>query len=244
MSYRFAARPRWVVMHVVVGAMVSLFAVAGFWQLWRLDQRREDNALVERRRALVPLTSLDAADVEHRRVRLEGRYDNDELVILTGRPLRGLVGNHVLVPLRVSGSEAVIVDRGWAPTEWRPPKLEGPRGDVSVEGVVLPSERKRPFASGTGDTDRIARIDLARLQRQIPYRIASVYILASGERPRTNDDRAPIPVEPAELGEGSHLTYAVQWFSFIAIALVVYAVLLRREARRRGAPPIAYDAGP
>ena len=40
---------------------------------------------------------------------------------------------------------------------------------------------------------------------------------------------------PANIGMGPHLFYALQWWSFIAIALIGYLVLVRREARTREA---------
>lgn len=42
---------------------------------------------------------------------------------------------------------------------------------------------------------------------------------------------APLPPLPEQLGEGNHLLYAIQWFSFIGIVLIGYAALLRRSAR-------------
>ena len=38
----------------------------------------------------------------------------------------------------------------------------------------------------------------------------------------------PVQMEPLELTEGSHLSYAVQWFIFTLIGLVGYPLVLRR----------------
>lgn len=221
-------------MHFVILVMVSLFVVAGFWQLWRLEERRENNALVTSRHQMPPLTSLDRQQegLEHRRARLSGRYDSREEVVLTGRASRGRSGNHILTPLRLPGDIAVIVDRGWVPVDTPPGAAAPPRGSVEVEGILLPSEGKGPFGGGSGETDRIARIDVERLQTQVPYELSAVYLLLSDQEPPPSED-IPVPGDLAKLHEGSHLTYAVQWFSFIPIALTVYAVLLRREARKR-----------
>ena len=40
-----------------------------------------------------------------------------------------------------------------------------------------------------------------------------------------------MPEPPPELTDGPHLDYALQWFAFATIAVVGYAVLLRREVR-------------
>ena len=39
-SYRFALRPKWILSHLFVVALVVLMINLGFWQLRRLDQRR------------------------------------------------------------------------------------------------------------------------------------------------------------------------------------------------------------
>jgi len=45
---------------------------------------------------------------------------------------------------------------------------------------------------------------------------------------------APLPPLPPEISEGNHLLYAIQWFSFIGIIVVGYALLLRKRASELG----------
>jgi cytochrome oxidase assembly protein ShyY1 len=234
-SYAFMRRPRWIVMHVVVLIAVSLFAVAGFWQLWRLDQRRENNALLERRLAMPPVRALRGGeDLEFRRASLSGRYDTGEQVVLTGRPSKGRSGDHLLTPLTSDDDESIVVDRGWVPAQTPTRASAPPGGQITVEGVLLPSEGEGPFHGGGGETDRISRIDVERLQAQMPYDLAPVYLLLDGQNPPQDDD-LPVPADLVPRGEGSHLSYAVQWFLFIPTALAVYAAILRREGRKHAA---------
>ena len=44
-------------------------------------------------------------------------------------------------------------------------------------------------------------------------------------------DVIPVPDDPPDLGEGPHLGYAVQWFSFASIALIGWLVLMVRRPR-------------
>lgn len=239
MSYRFARRPRWVVLHVIVAFAVPLFVVAGFWQLRRLDERRERNALIAQRQD-EPARSLEdvlaGGDARYRHVRVRGVFDTSEEVVLVGRGRGpdGADGNHVLTPLRVDDDDAVLVDRGWVPLELdEPPVREArpPDGEVTVEGFLYRSEggraatpRRRPPA--------VTRIDVAELagSSRYTYLTSGLYLLQQEQRPPP--DELPVPVRPLELSEGSHLAYAVQWFLFVPTLLVVYVTLLRREARR------------
>ena len=56
--------------------------------------------------------------------------------------------------------------------------------------------------------------------------------LVSSTPGEVNPEGAPelVPLGRPELSEGPHLGYAVQWFTFTTIAVVGYALLLRRVA--------------
>jgi surfeit locus 1 family protein len=72
----------------------------------------------------------------------------------------------------------------------------------------------------------LSRVDIARIQRQVPYELAPVYVLLVGEQ----GEELPVPVKPPTFDdEGPHLGYAIQWFSFAIIGLVGYVALLRRD---------------
>lgn len=239
MSYRFARRPRWVVLHVLVAIAVPLFAVAGVWQLNRLDERRTKNELI-RDRESEPVRSLDDVladgDAEHRRVRVTGTYDTSEEVVLIGRAgPNGIDGSHVLTPLLVGKDEAVLVDRGWVPPGMEDPPLRDaapPDDDVTVTGILLSSEGRAALAPVTKHEEIVDRIDVARIASGSEHAFISngLYLLLQEQDPPPGD--VPSPVEPRRPSEGPHLGYAVQWFLFIPTLLAVYIVLLRQQARR------------
>ena len=57
---RFLLSPRWVLSHLLVVLLAVTMVNLGFWQLRRLDEKRERNALVEARRdePVVPVEEL------------------------------------------------------------------------------------------------------------------------------------------------------------------------------------------
>ena len=234
--YAFLFRPAWIVRHVVVLTVIGLFALAGVWQIHRLHERRAHNALVTAREHQ-PENSADAAvrdplTATHGRVYATGRYDTTREVVLLGRPSGEDDGNHVLTPL-VSTGRAVIVDRGWVPPNMDSPPLPGaspPPGVVTVYGELMDSEHG-PFSGGKGITKVVSLIDLHRLSLQLPYPVAPLYVLLATQAPRQSG-QLPVPVKPLPLDEGPHKSYAIQWFSFIVIALVGYGAFIRRAARQ------------
>ena len=54
-SYRFAFRPLWILSHLLVVFLVILFVNLGFWQLRRLDERKDFNAQVEANASAEPV---------------------------------------------------------------------------------------------------------------------------------------------------------------------------------------------
>ena len=239
-------RGGWLFATIAVLALAALFVRLGTWQLQRLAERRAANAQLLARLNQPPLvldgSPLDVAAVELRRATVRGAYDYEQELLLRNRSLNGLPGVHVLVPLRIAGStSAILVDRGWLPYELadpavRPAYQDRPSGEVTVTGILRRSMvRVGSFSPAdpplTGDRPRLDawyRVDIPRIQEQVPYPLLAMYLeaLPEGETPA---DRFPRPAPEIELSEGSHLVYAIQWFAFAVIALAGYGAYYRQR---------------
>ena len=226
-----------------VAAIVAVCIVAGLWQLRRHDERRAYNHEIEKRTAMpvadaATLLASEAPDrLRFRRVRATGRYDTAREIVLDDHPLDGVAGNHVVTPLVLDDGRALLVDRGWVPiTEDTPPvtAAAAPAGTVTVEGVVFPSEVRRllgPKTPQTGAITHLFRIEIPRLQQQMPYALLPMWVQLQSETP-PQPGALPKRVPLRRLSTGPHLGYAAQWFTFAALA-IVGAVVLARRARRR-----------
>ena len=253
--YRFALRPRWVLSHVLVALLVVLMVFLGLWQLRRLDQRQERNALITDRseEPTAPLAEVvdvggstaDADAARFRRVEASGEFEPDSDIVVRNRTFGGQPGSWLLAVLRLDDGDAVLVNRGWVPVagEQEPSAYAlAPEGPVTVEGLVETTQERGRFGStdpAAGALRRVARVDVERLAGQVDGAVYPVWIQTEAELPDPGD--LPIPAEPPELGEGSHFSYAMQWFTFSAIALIGYPIVLRRVARHTDDPP---DDGP
>ncbi|HSL10567.1 MAG TPA: SURF1 family protein [Actinomycetota bacterium] len=235
-------RPRRALLFVVAVVVAAVCVRLGFWQLDRLEQRRAFNERIGAALASEPVplaTALDAADPTFRRVTVEGSWDSAHEVILFGRSLQGRPGNHVLTPLTYADDRAVLVDRGWVPSDVGEAPVTGAAaaatGQVTVEGVVLPSDGDGAAAPSPATLpDQVRTVDVGALDAAIPASLVpDVYVLLERQAPR---GEPPIPAPLPEVTEGPHLGYAIQWFTFAAVALVGYGVLARRLGRERPAP--------
>lgn len=245
--YRFALRPRWIISHLFVLAMVVTMVNLGIWQLNRLDERRERNDRVEARLAedAVPVESLvppgddpeEVEDLEFRPVTASGTYLVDEDVMVRARSLEGTPGSWAMTPLQLDDGTVVVVNRGWFANngefEEVPDDLAAPSGPVVVEGIVRLTETKGRFGStdpDAGTLRNLARADVGRIAQQLDAEVLPVYVQLLEQEPEVGDD-APLPVPRPELDEGPHLSYAGQWFIFTTLTLIVYPLILRRRAR-------------
>ena len=74
------------------------------------------------------------------------------------------------------------------------------------------------------------RVDIPRIQEQIPYSLLPLY-LEEDQAPGEPVRRFPRAAPQLVLSEGSHLGYAVQWFAFAGILLGGYTLFFRQRRR-------------
>ena len=68
----------------------------------------------------------------------------------------------------------------------------------------------------------------------VPYDLAPLYLVAEE---RTGEGPYPAPAAPPELDDGPHLGYALQWFSFAAIAVLGWGAMVLKARATRDATP-------
>jgi surfeit locus 1 family protein len=255
--YRFLLRPRWILSHLFVLGMVVLMINLGFWQLRRLDERRAFNAALTAasQQAPEPITSLVPAGVDTTREQVEsvkyrsasasGRYLVDQQVLVTNRTQNSAPGYWVLTPLDLGDGTALVVNRGWIPYgytadgSWE--EFAPPTGQVSITGAIEQSQVRSsgvvggPQDPAEGTLRTLARADVARLAQQVPEKLLPLYVNLQVQTPAQPESPGlPAVLPPPDISdEGPHLSYALQWFMFSAMTLIVYPLLLRRLARRR-----------
>ena len=222
----------------------------GFWQLDRLHGRKDANRAIAAAEAMPPrplpdlvAETADPTSLRFRPAVASGTYDPAHEILLYGRSSReGASGDQVLTPLRLTDGTAIVVDRGWIPIDQDVPvtgEAAAPSGSVTVAGVLFPPDA---ISSGSPPaSERITKVDLGEVGAALPYPILPVYLLLERQAP-PQPGSLPEPPPLPQLTNGPHLSYAVQWFSFAAIALIGYVVLLRRD-RRDAVAPIAAAPG-
>lgn len=219
--------------------VAAVCVLLGFWQLDRLSQRRATNVRIEARMAAEPvrLTSANVgvADLEYRRVVIRGTFDPAHSIALANRARNDEPGVHLVAPVRLEGTDlAVLVDRGWIPAadSARPAWAQyDASGTVEITGIARASRAEPGWSlladptrgPGVPPLDSWRVLNIEDIQTQIPYHLLPVAVEVTGD-PQPG---SPWPDPDIDLTDGPHLSYAVQWFSFAAIALIGGGLRLR-----------------
>lgn len=240
--------------------LIALAASAGFVRLgvWQLGRHAEVSAVNQARSEVMEMdpirldaAALDSLSVEQligRRVEVSGTWDFGREVIIRSRAHAGSPGTHVVTPLTLDGvSEAgeqpatVLVLRGWLPSSSAALPRSATHG-VALLGRESPrTALVEPSRAGLG----APAIELGEGEHAVlSYAALDVDLIAGSDSdvlpfflqllPREDGsvrDAEPLPVSPPTLGNGSHMGYAIQWFSFALITIVGTIAFLRRRTQ-------------
>jgi cytochrome oxidase assembly protein ShyY1 len=191
---------------------------------------------------LVPGGSTRAStrDVIWRHARASGTYRNADELVVSNRTIDGQPGFWVLTPLAQTDGSIVAVVRGFVSrSEFESRGLTSvaaPAGEVTIEGSLQSSPTSGRFGeerSKDGFVPAISQVDTARLTERWGVSVLPVWLRLEQGLGAPTAEGPLYPVPPPPLSKGPHLSYAVQWFIFTAIALIGYPVILRRQAYGR-----------
>ncbi len=225
--------PLWPTLAALAG--IALTLALGNWQLGRAAEKA---AMAERIASAnrdapiaLPRTAGRAEDLAWHHVEASGRFEPKFTVLIDNRILNGVVGYHVVMPLRISGSELyVLVNRGWvAATNSRAtlPQIKTPNGEVQVSGLAtLPTRRYLELSTQVTEGEVWQNLTLERFRASAPIAIQPVVLQQESE----SDDGLKRVWSAPDLGIDRHYGYAFQWFAMAAAIVVIYLVCNVRKS--------------
>jgi surfeit locus 1 family protein len=232
-AWRF--RPRALATAATI-ALCALTVSLGLWQTQRAAEKEARQVERDRRAAEpprpLPPQLVAAEDYALRRVVARGEYADRFAILLDNRVYRGRAGFHVVSPLRIAGGNMhVLVNRGWIAagrTRDELPQVAAPTGERSVEGIAIaPSERVYELSPETTEGRVWQNLVLERYRKWAGLEVQPVVIQEESDV----RDGLVRDWDRPDAGADRHRSYALQWFSLAALAIVLYVVLnLERRA--------------
>lgn len=214
---------------VIVAILAPLFIGLGLWQLDRAEQKRTLGASLEMRGKLpeFPLSAPlpDARELVFRKVIAAGRFLGGKTVLIENRKHMGKRGFHVITPLLMESGQIVLVNRGWIPGQGREmtiPDTPDSNTDLSIRGEVrIPQPPALGLDLKISANEAMPHWPFLTLENYsswsgleiLPFQILQATDDSSGfmrrwPRPKVND--------------AMHTGYAVQWFAFALIVLLIW----------------------
>jgi surfeit locus 1 family protein len=214
------------------------------WQVQRLYWKEgliaERESRVAAEPVALPPAGANPAEMEYRRVRLEGAFRHDKELYLGARSLNGNVGYWILTPFALSGGGTVLVNRGWVPVERKAPesRAEGQLAGVqSLVGIVrLPHGKAWMQPDNEPQHHMWFFVDLPAMAAASRTDLRTDLYVDAG--PAENPGKYPVGGQTRIELPNDHLQYAITWgllAAALAVIYVLYHVKLERERRQPGA---------
>jgi surfeit locus 1 family protein len=226
---------------VVFFALVffCLFVVMGNWQLNRANLKRDiqQRYLQQLEKPFQYIVLEHEADdsLKYRKISVKGQYLNDKILLVDNKLNQGQPGYHVVMPFMINGGQKVVlVNRGWVAADYdrtQLPQIRQPKTAGLVQGIItIPSTegyRMGEVQLTSNWPQRIPYVDMANIRQGLDFEILPYVIWLS---PEVDDyyvrDWKPV-WSPPEKSEA----YALQWFSFAFIVLILFVGLNTKKIK-------------
>lgn len=221
---------------LAAAAALMLTLNLGNWQMRRADEKLALQALADERAGAAPVAigvaAVDAAALERRRVVLRGEWLPAKAVFLDNRQRRGVVGYHLLMPLRIEGgARHVLVNRGWIAagrSRDELPAVTTPAGEALVAGEArgaLPRYLDMGRGAPAGPVWQNLSLDDYRAWSGLD--LQPLVVLQTNEA----GDGLVREWDRPDFGVDRHRGYAAQWYGLAALVAVLFVVLTLRRGK-------------
>jgi len=230
-------KPSWQA-SLALGSLVAAFLWLGNWQLDRAAQKAERQEACEHARRFESLPPA-SPDIRYARTTLSGHFDPARTLLIDNQVHLGRAGVHVLTPFTLADGRTILVNRGWLPlpADRRSlPKVSTPGQAVSVSGIL-----DQPYTPGrkVGGPDRLAADhwpqlvtypDLADIAAVLGTSLYPYVLLLEPDSPAGFEGR---DWKPVQTGAIKHHARALQWFTFVIAAIVIWVFLGLRRGKEQ-----------
>jgi cytochrome oxidase assembly protein ShyY1 len=217
---------------------VAAFVQLGRWQWHRAAEKEALDASFIAGAAQVKDLGADGAAAlpRYQRVRVAGQFDAAHQFLLDNLSHDGRAGVEVLTPLQLQDGRTLLVNRGWV--AWESVRSHLPESTLYATGPVVLTGRLDDLPVTGLSLGHAAPAKDEKWPKLTSFPVMSELGDALGKPVESRQ----LLLDPAEsdgyvrdwqvsgLGATRHIAYALQWWAFAALAVVLYVVLnLKRQ---------------
>ncbi|VAW73740.1 Cytochrome oxidase biogenesis protein Surf1, facilitates heme A insertion [hydrothermal vent metagenome] len=220
---------------IITAALLYLMLSLAFWQLDRAEYKSNLQTTIESRQntAALDFNSIDTSGDKwlYQPVFIKGKLDGSYQLLHDNQVNNMLAGYGVFTPLKISATQAILVNRGWVATG----KSRTQIPDVSItenetpillNGLLAPAPSKGLVLSDNANDYTqwpavLQYIDIAEIEQHIQLELLPM-ILILDRAEQTRFDVLPIKIN---MRSGKHTAYAFQWFALSLTLLIIYFVV-------------------
>ncbi len=221
---------------MTAGMLIVLLGL-GSWQVKRLFWKEALLAQIAHAEAAPPI-ALPNDPSPFVKVSVTGTYLPDASA-LYGADVRDdasgpTMGAQLIVPLRQTNGEVILVDRGWVPLSRTHP-IDQPAGMVTVSGYVWFGDTAHWFSAPDDVAARhFFTLDPKKIATTVGQPNASPYVLVQlANSPAANPklEQWPVPARHLPRPPNNHLSYVITWYGLAVALLAIFVVWARKELR-------------
>jgi surfeit locus 1 family protein len=224
-------------------AMLIVLLGLGSWQVKRLFWKEALLAQIAHAEAASPIP-LSETPEPFTKVSATGTFLPDEAAlygaIVRNIPSGPTMGARMIVPMRETNGDVILVDRGWVPLS-RPGPMDQPEGVVTVAGYVRVGDSVHWFSAKDDPAARhFYTLDPKAIgdaigQPHVRDFVLVVLATAQGGSVDDDDDAVvaswPDPARHLPRPPNNHLSYAFTWYGLAVALLAIFFVWARKGSR-------------
>jgi surfeit locus 1 family protein len=215
-------------------AMLIVLLGLGSWQVKRLFWKEALLAQIDNAEAADPIP-LPQTPSPFTKVSATGTFLPDAAA-LYGAEVRTIasgpeMGAQLIVPMRQTNGDVVLVDRGWVPLS-RPGPIDQPEGTVTVSGYVRFGDTEHWFSARDDPAARrFFTLDTMKIADAVGQPNARPFVLVLLASQPDADGRLehwPDPARHLPRPPNNHLSYAITWYGLAVALLAIFIIWARK----------------
>lgn len=219
-------------------SFIVICTVLGFWQLHRAAYKQDLlNKFHKNAKISIDEKTLKAQGVPlaFQKVKLQGRFDNQHIILIDNKMNKGIPGYHVVIPFHSKNNHNYLVNVGWYEAGFNRqqlPIIPAISGTHTIEGyIILPEKplvlKNIPPAKSWPLLLQWPNITLIKQYTQINFPNYIIWLPTNQQVGFVKD--WSIKVFKPQL----HTAYAFQWFTMAAILLICGIIIVIKTFVKR-----------